>query len=131
MIGTLERFPKNVIRSAVKAVGTMGVQEAAGKGQKEEKRREMGRVANPLQQLRTYVAFPFGARSRGGWRLELRQRLGRSLQVDARLKGVSLLFDIDISFHGCNMAIPCHQFYQVLMSAVTLHALCYPPFSSI
>ncbi len=64
------------------------VQGVASRGAKDNAR--MGeRVTNPLQRVRTYVAFPFGAQSRGGWRLELRQRLGRSLHVDARLKGVS------------------------------------------
>lgn len=69
----------------------MGAQEVAGRAEKEENKRVGKRATNPLQQLRTYVAFPFGARSRGGWRLELRQRLGPSLQVYARLKGASLL----------------------------------------
>lgn len=86
----------------------MGVQEAAGRGQKEEKQRVGKRATNPLQQLRTYVAFPFGARSRGGWRLELRQRfLGRSLQVDARLKGVSLLLHA-LWLRTILIRPPCH-----------------------
>jgi hypothetical protein len=64
------------------------VQEADGRGGREDKR--VGeRVTSPLQRLRTYVAFPFGARSAGGWRLELRQRLGSSLHVDARIKGAA------------------------------------------
>lgn len=64
------------------------MQEADGRGGKEDKR--VGeRVTTPLQRLRTYVAFPFGARSGGGWRLELRQRLGSSLHVDARIKGAA------------------------------------------
>lgn len=37
--------------------------------------------------VRTFWAVPFGARSQGGWRLELRQPLGQAISVDARLRG--------------------------------------------
>ncbi|CAL8465722.1 g5258 [Coccomyxa elongata] len=83
----LEQRLERLSSSASRASGTDPKHEAAGRAQKEENKRVGKRASNSLQQLRTYVAFPFGARSRGGWRLELRQRLGRSLQVDARLKG--------------------------------------------
>ncbi|BDA51592.1 hypothetical protein COCOBI_19-1480 [Coccomyxa sp. Obi] len=83
----LEQRLQRLSSSASGISGTDPKHEAAGREKKEERKRVGERVANPLQQLRTYVAFPFGARSHGGWRLELRQRLGRSLQVDARLKG--------------------------------------------
>jgi len=45
------------------------------------------RAGRSVQEVRAYVAFPVGARSAGGWRLELRRSLGRSLRLDTRLKG--------------------------------------------